>query len=392
MKTIRLKPKIDARKFRYGYPWIYSNQIVSDRRTKSIQSGEIVALYDHENNYVCHGAFNFNSKIVFRTLELTENVPIDSQWIENKLSSAMALRTQIYYKPFYRLVHAEGDGLPGLIIDRFGDYAIMQPNAYWAEEKKEEIVHALTTLGMPNVILNASGRARKLEGLDNNSYVLRGEAPQVVEVELNDAIYHADIAKGQKTGLFYDQRENHAFAAKFAEGARCLDVFSHVGGFGLAMLAKGASDVTCVDSSAPALEFAALSSQKMNKSSQFNTVKGDAFDVMANMADQNLKFDVVVCDPPAFAPSRSALSKGLRAYERVAKLAAQLVEPNGILALCSCSHAATPEKFISSSIRGIGRARKTCQVLHQGAAGPDHPIHPQLIESSYLKSVFMRVY
>ncbi len=204
---------------------------------------------------------------------------------------------------------------------------------------------------------------------------------------MNGAIYMADVMGGQKTGLFYDQRPNHAFAAGLARGQRVLDVFSHVGGFGLAALAGGAESVLAVDSSAPALELAAQGAAAMGMAARFDTRKGDAFAVLEALAAEGARFGLVVCDPPAFAPSKPALEAGLRAYERIARLAAPLVAPGGVLVLCSCSHAADLSAFRNACARGIGRAGRRGPILFTGFAGPDHPVLPQLAEGGYLKAL-----
>jgi 23S rRNA (cytosine1962-C5)-methyltransferase len=196
---------------------------------------------------------------------------------------------------------------------------------------------------------------------------------------------------GQKTGLFYDQRPNHAFAARLAKGARVLDMFSHVGGFSLAALAAGAEYALAVDGSDPALGLATQGAARMGLAERFETRRGDAFDVMEALAAEGAQFDVVICDPPAFAPSKQAMEKGLRAYERVARLAAPLVAPGGYLALCSCSHAADLSKFRAACTRGIGRAGRVGPLIHTGFAGPDHPLHANLAESGYLKALFYRL-
>ena len=208
---------------------------------------------------------------------------------------------------------------------------------------------------------------------------------------MNGAIYLADLTQGQKTGLFYDQRPNHAFAQRLARGARVLDVFSHVGGFGLAALAAGATQATCVDGSAAALELARGGARAMGAEARLITRQGDAFAQLEALAAEGAQFDLVICDPPAFAPSKPALEAGLRAYERVAKLAAPLVAPGGYLGLCSCSHAADLSAFRNASARGIGRGGRRMQLLHSGQAGPDHPTLPQLAETGYLKALFFRL-
>ena len=208
---------------------------------------------------------------------------------------------------------------------------------------------------------------------------------------MNGATYMADLTGGQKTGLFYDQRPNHAFAARLAEGQQVLDVFSHVGGFALAALAQGAQAALAVDGSAAALDLARDGAARMGAQDRFATRQGDAFDVLTAMGQEEARFGLVVCDPPAFAPSKPALEAGLRAYERVARLSAGLVEEGGYLVLCSCSHAADLSSFTGACLRGIGRAGRRAQLLHTGFAGPDHPLLPQLAESGYLKALVFRL-
>jgi len=391
--VVRLNPKGDARAVRHGFPWVYANELVQDRRTKKIAAGTIALLQDAERRDLGVVAMNPESKIICRMLDRDPAAVIDQAWLEARLKRALVHRERLYDAPFYRLIHAEADGLPGVVIDRFGDCAVVQPNAAWADTLIEPLVAALVAVtGVTRAVMNGTGRARKLEGLEDTTAVMHGAAPTgPIQVPMNGATYMADVMGGQKTGLFYDQRPNHAFAAGLSRGARVLDVFSHVGGFGLAALAGGAKEVLSVDGSAPALDLAQQGADAMGVANQFATRKGDAFDVLAALAEEGERFDVVICDPPAFAPSRNALDAGLRAYERVARLAAPLVADGGYLGLCSCSHAADLTKFRNASARGIGRAGRRGQIIHTGFAGPDHPLMPHLAESGYLKSVFFRL-
>ena len=391
--VIRLKPKTRPQAIRHGFPWVYDNELVTDRRTRSLAPGSIAVLEDAERTPIALVAVNPASRIMARVLTRDLGTQIDQTWLAARLRRALALRDRLYDAPFYRLIHAEADGLPGVVIDRFGEVAVIQPNAAWAEALLPDLAQAVTEVtGVTTVLKNATGRARGLEGLDDENATLIGAAPAApLPVPMNGAIYMADLTGGQKTGLFYDQRPNHAFAAQLAGGGRVLDVFSHVGGFSLAMLAGGARTALAVDGSKPALALAAQGASQMGRTEQFDTRRGDAFDVLTELGTQGEKFDVVICDPPAFAPSKKALEAGLRAYERVARLAAPLVAEGGYLGLCSCSHAADLGKFRAASTRGIGRAGRAGQLIHTGAAGPDHPTHPQLAESSYLKALFFRL-
>lgn len=391
---IRLKPKANARGLRHGFPWVYANDIVTDRRTRKIAPGALAILEDDKRAPVALVAVNPNSKIMCRILDRDLNADLNADWFEARLRRALEMRERLFDAPYYRLIHAEADGFPGVIIDRFGDACVIQPNAAWAEAHLHHLTEALIKVtGVTTVLKNASGRTRGLEGLDDANATLHGTAPEApLPVPMNGATYMADLTGGQKTGLFYDQRPNHAFAARLVQpGAQVLDVFSHVGGFGLAMLAGGAAQALSVDGSAAALTLAQQGAEASGFGDRFDTRQGDAFDALNTLAEEGAQFDVVICDPPAFAPSKQALDAGLRAYERIARLSAPLVKPGGYLGLCSCSHAADLGRFRDASSRGIGRAGRQAQLIHTGFAGPDHPQLPQLAESGYLKAVFYRL-
>ncbi|MBV0892512.1 class I SAM-dependent methyltransferase [Paracoccus sp. Z118] len=392
LPVIRLRPKANARAIRHGFPWVFADELVVDRRTRAIAPGSMALLEDGERRPLGVVTVNPGSKIIARVMDADPGAEIDRPWLAARLRRALALRERIFDAPFYRLVHAESDGLPGTIIDRFGDAAVIQPNAAWADRMIDPLADALIEVtGVSTVILNGSGRARGLEGLEERTEILRGDLTAPVEVPMNGAIYLADLLGGQKTGLFFDQRPNHAFAQRLAGGGRVLDVFSHVGGFGLAALAAGAEHATLVDGSAAALGLALGGARAMGLDARLTTRQGDAFQQMEALAGEGARFDLVICDPPAFAPAKPALDAGLRAYERVARLAAPLVAPGGYLVLCSCSHAADLSAFRSASARGIGRGGRWMQLIHTGFAGPDHPILPQLAESGYLKALFFRL-
>jgi 23S rRNA (cytosine1962-C5)-methyltransferase len=391
--TVRLTPKAEVRAIRHGFPWVYANELVTDRRTRALAPGTIAVLEDSARHPLGVVAVNPASKIICRMLDRDPAAVIDQSWFAARIARALAHRARLYDAPFYRLIHAEADGLPGVIIDRFDDVAVIQPNAAWADTLLAPLVAALVEVtGVKTVVSNGTGRARGLEGLEEVMNVPQGTAPDApIPVPMNAAIYLADVMGGQKTGLFYDQRENHAFASRLAKGGRVLDMFSHVGGFGLAALAGGAHSVLAVDGSQPALELAAQGAEQMGMLDRLTTRKGDAFAQLTALADEGAQFDMVICDPPAFAPSRQALDAGLRAYERVARLAAALVAEGGYLGLCSCSHAADLTKFRNACSRGIGRGGRRGQIIHTGFAGPDHPLMPHLAESGYLKAVFYRL-
>ena len=391
--VVRLMPKANARAIRHGFPWVYANEMVTDRRTKALAPGSLAVLQDELRQPLGLVSVNPNSKIIARVLDTDPDAQLDHEWFVAKIARALKLREQLFDAPFYRLIHAEADGLPGIVIDRFGDTCVIQPNAAWADVHLPMLAAAVAEVtGIKNILKNAAGRTRALEGLDDASGVVIGAAPDgPIAVTMNGATYMADLIGGQKTGLFFDQRPNHEFISRLSKGARVLDVFSHVGGFGLAALANGASSALAVDGSVPALELATQGAVAAGFGDKFSTRKGDAFDVLTSLRAEGAQFDVIVCDPPAFAPSRQALEAGLRAYERIARLAAPLVAEDGILGLCSCSHVADLAQFRAASVRGIGRGGRRASIIHTGYAGPDHPMLPQLAESGYLKALFFRL-
>jgi 23S rRNA (cytosine1962-C5)-methyltransferase len=391
--TLRLKPKADSRRIRHGHPWAWADEIVLDRRSRAVPPGALAVLEDAERQPLALGIATVEGKIAFRVLDRDPGAVIDAGWLRARVAAALALRERLFEAPFYRLVHAEGDALPGLIVDRFGEVLVVQPNAIWIEDRLDDLAAILAELtGASVIVKNGSGRARAQEGLPEETGMLLGAPPAApIPVPMNGATYLADVTGGQKTGLFYDQRPNHAFTRQMARGARVLDVFSHVGGFALAALAGGADSALSVDASAPALERAGAGAARMGMADRFATRQGDAFAVMEALAEEGPVFDLVIADPPAFAPSKTALTQGLRAYERVARLAAPLVAPGGTLILCSCSHAADLGKFRQACLRGIGRAWRDPRLLYTGFAGPDHPQHPALSETGYLKALAFRL-
>ena len=390
--VVRMKPKAEVRAIRHGFPWVFSDEIVTDRRTKALKAGSLARLEDSERRALGLVAINMGSKIVCRMLDRNPDAVVDVAWFEERLTKALKHRELLFDAPFYRLVHAESDGLPGVVIDRFGDAAVIQPNAAWAEVHLDMLAEALANVtGVTTIVKNATGRSRHLEGLNEETVLLRGALDGPIAVPMNGATYMADLMGGQKTGLFFDQRPNHEFAQRLCKDADVLDVFSHVGGFSLAALAGGATSALAVDSSAPALALAEAGAAEMGKSDAFTIRKGDAFAVLEDLAKEGAKFDVVICDPPAFAPNKKALEAGLRAYERVARLAAPLVAEGGYLVVCSCSHAVDLTRFRNSSARGIGRGGRRPVQIHAGSAGADHPLLPQLAQSGYLKALFFKL-
>lgn len=386
--NVRLRPG-RGRRLSEGAPWVFANEIAMDRRTRKLPAGELVRLVEGDRALGL-AAFNPESQIAARLLDADPEAAVDSAWFATRFRRALALRERLYDGPFYRLAHAEGDGLPAVIVDRYGDAAVVQPNAAWADRLVEPLIDGLVQIaGCPTVVVNATSRVRGLEGLEDRLEVVRGRLDGPVRVPMNGAVYLADLLGGQKTGLYYDQRDNHAIVRRLAMGARVLDVFANVGGFGLAALAGGAAGVVAVDSSGPALALAEESVRRMGLAERYSTRQEDAFEALAGLAGE--RFDIVVCDPPAFAPSKQAVPAGLRGYEKLARQSAPLVGAGGILVLCSCSHAVGAEAFHGACVEGLRKAGRGGALIFSGRAGPDHPVHIGLPETGYLKALIFRL-
>jgi 23S rRNA (cytosine1962-C5)-methyltransferase len=389
-KTIILpvNPK-GGRRARLGSPWIFSNEIRMDEAAKAIAPGSIVNVRGEDGREFGTGYFNPKSLIAVRLLSDACDTTIDRDFFSTRIGRALALRAAFYDKPFYRLCHAEGDGLPGLVIDRFDDVVTVQIGTAGMEKQLDNIVAALEARLKPKtIILRNDVPSRALEGLDSYVRAARkenGREGARIALEENGCRYLADLAQGQKTGWYYDQRDNRAFIARLAKGKSVLDAYSYTGGFGLAAAKAGASEVVCLDSSAPALALAEESARANKLTIQ--AVKADVFEELERLIAAEEKFDIVVADPPPFVKSKKDLEPGAKAYRKLAKLAAQVTAPGGILLIASCSHNIPPERFAAECAAGVTRNGRTATLIRSAGAGPDHPVHPLLPESAYLKAL-----
>jgi 23S rRNA (cytosine1962-C5)-methyltransferase len=386
--TIRLNPGHD-RRLRAGHPWAFSNEIRMSPDYRAWPRGLPVKLESAEGWRYGTFMFNAHSLIAARLLDRNPDAVIDGVWVAHRIARAAALRARLTDPRFHRLVHAEADGMPGLIVDRYGDVAVVQANTAGMDRLLPEITDALAGLGLATIVARNDSAARAQEGLPKEVRLLHGTAADAVAEE-GGVAFPIDPLGGQKTGFFYDQRPNRALVASLAVGARVLDVFCHVGAFGLTCARAGAASVTLVDSSAPALE-QALEAARRNALEGIHTHRGDAFEVMAELAQAGERFDIVVVDPPAFAKTKKDQPNALRAYARMARLAAPLVAPGGFLFAASCSHHAPLELFAAAIAEGLHRDRREAAVVYTGFAGPDHPVHPHLPESAYLKGQLIRL-
>ena len=382
--AIIVKPR-EGRRARAGAPWLFSNEIAMDAAAKGLAPGTVVDLKGDDGQDFGSGFFNPKSLIGVRLFARQAGVSADEEFFTVRLARALALRQRLYDKPFYRLAHAEGDGLPGLVIDRFGDIAVLQITIAGMEQALPALIAALNRILAPEtIILRNDTPARALEGLESYVRVEKGAAGRIA-VEENGARYFADLGQGQKTGWYYDQRDNRAFIAGIAAGRTILDAFSYTGGFGILAAQAGAQEVICLDSSEPALKLAEESAAA-NKVS-IRAVKADVFEEMSRLAAQKERFDIVVADPPPFVKSRKDLEPGAKAYRKLARQSAELVAPRGMLLLASCSHNISLERFTAECTAGILRSGRAASLIRSAGAGPDHPVHPMLPETAYLKAL-----
>jgi 23S rRNA (cytosine1962-C5)-methyltransferase len=381
-KTIIL-PK--GRRARSGSPWIFANEIRMDEAAKAIASGSIVNVRGEDGREFGTGTFNPKSLIAVRLLAEACDTAIDRDFFSARIGRALALRSAFYDKPFYRLCHAEGDGVPGLVIDRFDDTLTVQIGTAGMEKQIEAILGALEARLKPKtVILRNDTPSRALEGLESYVRTAKGEGARIA-LEENGCRYLADLASGQKTGWYYDQRDNRAFIAALAKDKSVLDAYSYTGGFGLLAAKAGAKEVVCLDSSAPALALVEESARANKVAIQ--AVKADVFEELERLKGADEIFDIVVADPPPFVKSKKDLEAGARAYRKLARMAADVTAPGGFLLVASCSHNIPQERFAAECAAGIARTGRAAALIRSAGAGPDHPVHPLLPESAYLKAL-----
>jgi len=391
LPALRLKRNED-RRLQAGHLWVFSNEVdTSQTPLPKFAAGELVRVLAHNDRALGLAYVNPKSLICARLLGSWQ-LP-GATWFEARLRLALQWRERLYAAPYYRLVYGESDGLPGLVVDRYGDTCVVQVGTAGMERYKGEIQQALVAvLGTRSVLFKNDSAAREMEGLP--SYVeqtLGASADLDAAVVVEDGLrFHAALQGGQKTGWFFDQAANRRALVKYVRPeARVLDVFSYVGAWGVRAAVSGAADVLCVDSSAAALDLAERNGRENGV--RVRTRRGDAFDVLEELAREQTRFDIVVVDPPAFAKRKKDTPKAQAAYKRLNQLALQLLGPEGILVSCSCSYhlsAGELQDAIGKAARGADRS---VQLVEAGGQAPDHPVHPAIPETRYLKAYFCRV-
>ena len=383
--TIKIARGHDRRQ-KAGAPWLFSNELKMDDAAKALPSGSVVRLMAPTGKIVGVAHFNAHSLIAARLLSRNKDAVIDRAFLERRIARALALRERLYDRPFYRLVHAEGDGLPGLVVDRYCDLLVVQLNTAGMVAMESQITAALEAVLSPATILARNDSpGRSMEGLAEEVRILRGEVPERVLVEENGLAFVTNPAAAQKTGWYYDQSMNRAFAARLAKGAKVLDLYAYAGGFALTCLAHGAKSALAVDRSAPMLALADASAVEQGVADRFSTRVGEVFPVIEGLAADKARFDLVIADPPAFVRAKKDLAVGLRGYRKLARDASGLVGEAGFFVMACCSHNVSPEAFAEEVTAGIRAAGRGARLLYQAGAAPDHPIHPALPETAYLK-------
>ncbi|WP_448203694.1 class I SAM-dependent rRNA methyltransferase [Azospirillum sp. sgz302134] len=380
------------RRVLHGHPWVYSNEVQMDTAAKSIPPGSPVRLLDPGGTPLGIATFNPHTLIAARLLSSDPATVVDHAFLAGRLRRAVEMREMLFDRPYYRVVHAEADGLPGLIVDRYGDVVTVQANSVFMDQRIDAILAALDEVLAPRaVILRNDSTQRALEGLPEETRLVKGEISGPIRLEENGATFFADPLGGQKTGWFYDQRDNRAFIAKLAKGARAIDFFSYNGGFGVLCAVAGAASVVSVDRSQGALDNATRAAEANGVADRFEARRADAFNELERLNAAGERFEVVIADPPAFVKSKKDLAVGCRAYRKMTRLAAKITAPGGYLLCASCSHNVDTPTFAEQVARGLTDAGRTGRILRSAGAGPDHPVHPHLPESAYLKAIVMQL-
>ena len=389
MYQIKLKKFQDLR-LASGHPWVYSNEVESDSALAKIPAGSLVKIYSNKGDFMGIGFYNFHSLIAVRMLSKDQECKIDTDFFVKKIKIALLLRNDFFDQSYYRLIHSEADELPGLIIDQFDKILVCQITSAGMELLLDNLKEALKILFPGStIVLRNDTPSRSLEKLENYTRVVDDKVIDEAEKILieNDIKYYFDPILGQKTGWFFDQRENRKFIAGISKDKDVLDCYCYNGGFGLNAKKAGAKSVTFIDSSKEALLKVSENAKLNNLEENCSYIEAKVFDELENLEKSGMQFDVVILDPPAFIKTKKDFFSGIRGYEKLVKMGAKLVTKNGYLFIASCSHNALLKDIISASGTGINKAGREGKIIRTFGAGIDHPIHPFLPESEYLKSI-----
>lgn len=393
LAILRLK-KHEEKRLKAGHQWIYSNEVdVEATPLKQFKPGEQVLVADWRGRPLGNAFVNSQSLICARLFSRDSAFILDKSLLVHRLNIALSMRERIYSDQCYRLVYGDSDCLPGLVIDRFQNRVVIQINAVGMAVVKDAIVEAVDQVLKPEAILVCYDSAMaKLEGIEETqAEVVKGEMPEWITLKENGVNFEVPVMKGQKTGWFYDHRDNRARMKHYVEGKRVLDVFSYVGGWGIQAACFGAADVMCVDSSEYALDGVARNAKINKVEDRVSALQGEAFQALTELKAAEERFDVVILDPPAFIKRKKDAKKGIAAYRRLNELGMRLLSRDGLLISASCSmHLGSEE--LQDQVRGAGRhLDRFVQLLERGGQGADHPIHPSIPETEYLKAMYFRV-
>ncbi|NKN34539.1 class I SAM-dependent rRNA methyltransferase [Marichromatium bheemlicum] len=384
--------KDQERRLLAGHCWIYSNEIDTKATPlKQLEPGQAVDILSNRERWLGHGYANPHSLICARLVSRSpEQHLTPALWLQ-RIRDALALRERLYERPYYRLVFGESDGLPGLIVDRYGDLLSVQITTAGMERVRAELLAALEQVLRPRaIVLRNDTAVRALEGLEQRVEIALGEPADTLVLDEGGLAFEVAPLSGQKTGWFFDQAENRQRLARYGVGERVLDVCSYVGAWSLRAAHLGARQVTTVDASASALERVAANAARNGLADRIRPLQGDAFEVLRELRDQGARFDTVILDPPAFIKRRKDEKDGTQAYQRLNRLGLELLEPGGLLVTASCSFHMGRDGFQRTVQQAARKSARSLQLLELGQQGPDHPVHPAIPETAYLKTLFMR--
>lgn len=392
LPRLRLKAQ-EERRLREGHVWIYSNEVdIAATPLKAFEPGQQAVVEDSKGKPLGVAIVNPNTLICARLVNRDIAHPLSTSLFVHRLQIALSLREAWYPEPYYRLVYGDSDGLPGLVVDRFGDYLVVQISTAGIEREKAGLIDALVKVLKPQGILfKNDGKMRQVEGLDSYVEVVYGEVPDRVALRENGVAFEALVRDGQKTGWFYDHRESRARLKGLVAGKRVLDVFSYIGGWGVQAAAFGAAEVHCIDGSEKALDQVMRNAALNGVEGKVQTLQGDAFDALTALKQDGERFDVIIMDPPAFITRRKDHKAGLQAYRRANELAMRLLGRDGLLVSASCSMHLAREELVDIVRASSRHLDRQAQIVHHGHQGADHPILPAIPETEYLKAVFARV-